>query len=52
MRGVSGASILQINRRGKAVVAPAAAMRFEAGDEVLVVGSEDQVAAARALILG
>ena len=52
IRGITGASILQVNRQGTVLVAPSAALRFEAGDEVLVVGSEEQVAAARGLILG
>ncbi|MBI3297663.1 MAG: cation:proton antiporter [Elusimicrobia bacterium] len=50
VRGLSGASVLQVSRRGQVLVAPSAAMRFEAGDNVLLVGSAEQVAAAKALL--
>ena len=47
----TGASIVQVNRGGAAFVAPSPLMRFHAGDEVLVVGAPEQVAAAREFLI-
>lgn len=50
LRAKTGASILQINRGGHARVSPSAQTRLKSGDEVILVGTPEQIAQARETI--
>lgn len=50
LRAVTGATLLQINRASGPLAAPSAQTRLEPGDEVMLVGTQEQVDAARALL--
>ncbi|MBI5596453.1 MAG: cation:proton antiporter [Elusimicrobia bacterium] len=50
LRAKTGASILQINRGGHARVSPSAQTRLKSADEVILVGTVEQLAQARELI--
>ncbi|TPW20859.1 MAG: monovalent cation:H+ antiporter-2, CPA2 family [Elusimicrobia bacterium] len=50
LRAATGATLLQINRSAGTIPAPSPQTRLEAGDEVLLVGTQEQVDAARGLL--
>jgi CPA2 family monovalent cation:H+ antiporter-2 len=52
LRGRTGATVLAISRGAEAIVAPGAAERLRSGDVLGVTGTEEAVAAARAILNG
>ena len=50
LRAQTGASVIGIERGGKTIVNPVADERFEAGDTVLLLGDDEQIAQARGLL--
>ncbi|TBR19330.1 hypothetical protein EPO15_14365 [bacterium] len=50
LRAATGATLLQINRGTGHIPAPSPQTRLEAGDEVMLVGTQEQVEAARGLL--
>jgi CPA2 family monovalent cation:H+ antiporter-2 len=52
IRSVSGGTVLAVRRGGRPLANPGPDFRFMAGDEVTVVGTPDQQAAARGLLEG
>lgn len=52
IRSASGATVLAVSRGGRPLANPGPDFRFMAGDEVTVVGTPDQQAAARGLLEG
>jgi CPA2 family monovalent cation:H+ antiporter-2 len=50
LRGVTGATVLAIVRRGETVLVPSGHERVHAGDVLAVAGSEEAIAAARELL--
>lgn len=50
LRSVTGATIVGVRRNGRPVTNPGPEFRFAAGDEVTIVGTPDQQAAARRLL--
>ena len=50
LRAQTGASVIGIERGGKTIVNPAADERLSAGDVVLLLGDDEQIAQARALL--
>ncbi|MFM8733974.1 MAG: cation:proton antiporter [Pirellulales bacterium] len=50
LRSVTGATIVGVRRDGRPVTSPGPEFRFAAGDEVTIVGTPDQQAAARRLL--
>lgn len=50
LRAVSGATLLQINRAAGHIPAPSPQTKLEPGDEVMLVGTQEQVDAARILL--
>jgi CPA2 family monovalent cation:H+ antiporter-2 len=52
LRSVTGATIVGVRRNGRPVTNPGPEFRFAGGDEVTIVGTPDQQAAARLLLEG
>jgi K+:H+ antiporter len=52
VRSQTGASIVGIERDGTSIVNPGPHEELESGDQVLLIGSEDQLQAARELLTG
>jgi CPA2 family monovalent cation:H+ antiporter-2 len=50
LRGRTGATVLAISRADAAIVAPGAAERLRSGDVLGITGTEEAVAAARAIL--
>jgi CPA2 family monovalent cation:H+ antiporter-2 len=50
LRGVTGATVLAIVRRGETVLVPSGHERVHAGDVLAVAGSEEAIAAAREML--
>lgn len=50
LRAATGATLLQINRAAGPIPAPSPQTRLEAADEVMLVGTQEQVDAAKALL--
>lgn len=50
LRAATGATLLQINRAAGPIPAPSPQTRLESGDEVMLVGTQEQVDAAKALL--
>jgi len=50
LRAHTGANVIGVDRSGASIVSPGADLRLEAGDRVLLMGNEAQLAAARDLL--
>ncbi|HOC71201.1 MAG TPA: TrkA C-terminal domain-containing protein, partial [Candidatus Hydrogenedentes bacterium] len=50
LRARTGASVIGVERAGASIVGPGAGLRLEAGDRVLLLGDEGQLAEARDLL--
>ncbi len=52
LRTRTGASVVGIERRGTSIVNPGPDEELDTGDQILLIGSEDQLNAARELLTG
>jgi CPA2 family monovalent cation:H+ antiporter-2 len=50
LRTQTGASVVGIERRGSSIVNPGPDEELESGDQILLIGSEDQLKAAKQLL--
>jgi CPA2 family monovalent cation:H+ antiporter-2 len=50
LRTQTGASVVGIERRGNSIVNPGPGEELESGDQLLLIGSEDQLQAAKELL--